>query len=844
MRLALFLFAIPIYAQPVRSVTDPGIITTRQQITPAGVPAVFQGRVYGVDFGAASSEIWVATATTMIRLDWRQNRVLESVPLGGAPGLQGVRLDASSNRALAAVAARDSKEVRLSAFSASQQQPLGAPLGKFLSGALAIAGRPNPQGIRVVAIPLTYDNQLAVLDAATGTRLGSIKTGVAPFGAAINANGTVAWVTNWGGPFPGSKDRTAALGRTPTADRILVDDRGVASTGTAIRIDLATLAVTHTITVPAHPNSLVWDEKQERLYIASSNRDSITVLDTKSQKVIATHSVQPFREKAAGVAPTALALTPDGSRLLIACGGINAVAVMATHSGKIEGLIPTAWYPSSLSISKDGKHAAIGALLGVGSGWRDAPSKRFVHAYRGAVSVIEMPDAAQLASFSTAVAENNHLSLGPTQPAPRADPSRPPSAVPARAGEPSLIDTVVFIIKENRTYDQVLGDMKKGNGDPSLVMFGEDVTPNHHRLADQYVLLDNFYATGGNSADGHQWVTQANENAYAMWPGFAGRSYPFDGSDALAISEGGFLWDAALHRGRTVAIYGEYAGVTPASMPGRHQLLERWQQGADFSKDWQTTSPVASMNKVLARHYPAYTTAIPDVVRARIFLNDLKQWERDGKMPNLVMLQLPSDHTNGTLANASTPKAMVADNDLALGQIVESLSRSRFWNKMAIFVVEDDAQNGVDHVDGHRTVALAVSPYTRRGHVDSTFYSHQSILKTIELMLGLPTLSLFDLIANDMRASFTNTPDLTPYQAVTPAQSLTERNPAATALKGEAKKAAIASARMKWHLPDAAPTERVNRILWGSIKGWSVPYPGVRTSAFAPLSLEIDDDDR
>ncbi|MBL8222570.1 MAG: hypothetical protein JNL62_25245, partial [Bryobacterales bacterium] len=343
---------------------------------------------------------------------------------------------------------------------------------------------------------------------------------------------------------------------------------------------------------------------------------------------------------------------------------------------------------------------------------------------------------------------------------------------------------------------------------------------------------------------GHQWITQGNENAYAMWPGFHGRSYPFDGSDALAISESGFLWDAALARGRTVRIYGEYAGVTASPSSRRQEYLERWQKGEKFLKEWNVTSPVASMNKVLARNFPAYSTAIPDVVRADIFIEDLKQWEKQGKMPNLVFIQLPSDHTSGTVPNMSSPKAMVADNDLATGRIVEALSHSPFWKKMAIFITEDDAQNGVDHVDGHRTVTLAVSPYIRRGNVDSTFYAHQSILKTIELILGLPTLSLFDLIATEMRASFTDTPDFAPYDAVTPKQSLLERNPARSALRGKALEAARASEKMKWHIPDAAPTERVNRILWGAIRGWDVPYPGVKNAVFAPLSLDVDDDDR
>jgi hypothetical protein len=218
--------------------------------------------------------------------------------------------------------------------------------------------------------------------------------------------------------------------------------------------------------------------------------------------------------------------------------------------------------------------------------------------------------------------------------------------------------------------------------------------------------------------------------------------------------------------------------------------------------------------------------------------------EKEERMPNLVMIQLPSDHTYGASPNVSSAKAMVADNDLALGQIVEALSNSKFWPKMAILVIEDDAQNGVDHVDGHRTVALAIGPYARRGHVDSTFYSTQSMVKTIELILGLPTMSIFDLIAHDMRASFTNTPDYTPYKTEQPKQSLFERNPPLAAVRGAEREAARASMRMRFDVPDAAPSDRLNRILWHQVRGWNTPYPGTRRAVFAPLTIEIDDDDR
>jgi DNA-binding beta-propeller fold protein YncE len=845
--------------KPVRGVTDPGVITTRQTITPAGVPTVFDGRVYGVAFGKTASEVFVLTArgrnakTQLLQLDWLANRVVRRVALDENPGLQGVLFDQVSGQALvsatlpAAAAKNRQGKARLLALSAgdSAAHVIADELGGFLAGAPASATQANAKGQRLAVVPLTYNNELAVIDLNAGKLLGKAATGIAPFAAVVNANGTVAYVSNWGGRLPKAGELTLPTGTDPNADQVVVDARGIAATGTLTRIDLTTLKATATIQVGLHPNGMVWDERRNRLYVANSNSDSVTVIDTTKDAVIQTRELSDKTTR--GFAPNALALAADGETLFVACGGLNAVAVLKTKDLSVAGYIPTGWFPNALALSPDGKQLAIGALLGAGSSWRDEPAKRYVHAYRGSVNILPLPDAAQLASFTTAVLENSHLtklaapiannSASVTKPAPK--------AVPARAGDPSLIEHVVYIIKENRTYDQVFGDMAKGNGDPALVMFGQDVTPNHHRLAEQFVLLDNFYATGGNSGDGHQWVTQANETAYALWPGYLGRSYPFDGTDPIAYSDSGFIWDAALKLKKTVRVYGEYAGRLPETdRQQRAKLLERWRQSADFTKDWNITAPLKPLNKILAANYPPYSQAIPDVVRAQIFLADVKQWEAAGAMPNFVLLQLPADHTRGTTPGVHTPKAMVADNDLALGQIVAALSKTRFWKKMAIFVVEDDAQNGVDHVDGHRTVALAISPYIRRGAVDSTFYAHQSMLKTIELILGLPTLSLFDLIANDMRASFTDTPDFTPYEVIEPQQSIFELNPPLTSLRGQARRDALASARMRFDMPDAAPTHLLNQIVWRQVRGAGVPYPGIKQSVFAPLAIEVEDEER
>jgi len=308
-------------------------------------------------------------------------------------------------------------------------------------------------------------------------------------------------------------------------------------------------------------------------------------------------------------------------------------------------------------------------------------------------------------------------------------------------------------------------------------------------------------------------------------------------------------------------VFGEYAPTPPRSDASiRTRLLTQYRDSlphdpaffrAQLAKRFDSRSDIPSLDSVLVREYPGWTEEIPDVVKADVLREHVREWESKGAMPDLVMMNLPNDHTQGMNADWCTPKACVADNDLALGQIVESLSHSSFWKSMAILVVEDDAQDGVDHIDGHRTVALVASPYARRGVIDSTFYSLPSMVKTVELMLGLPALSMFDLVATDMRASFiapTDVPDLTPYTALTPRQSIYDVNQRVGAITGpdaDAKrKATLASGRMNFRVPDAAPTERLNRILWHDARGWNVPYPKIQRSLFFPLAVDLTDDEK
>ena len=849
--------------RPVRAVPDPGVVTTRQAITPAGVQSVFSGRVYGVAFGPSNDTIFVAVDSgTFYELNWRANKILKVIRGARHPGMQGLVLDPVTTEPLLSASL---PVVQLVRISGDNETVIAARLGTFTAGGVSVAAEKNGAGERYAGVALTFNDALAVVDLVSGKLKGTVKTGIAPFGAVMNKESTVAYVTNWGGRFPQRQDATAPTGNKPDADRVVVDQRGIASTGTVSRVDLVSMKVTNTVMVGLHPTALHWDEPGARLYVANSNSDSISVINTGTNAVAQTISLQPFQLKVAGVAPNALAVSPDGKTLYVACGGINAVAVIRTAEAHIEGLIPSAWYPNDLRLSPDGKYLVVANLMGVGPGGNShdveqmakedglniqpGPTRRYVHSDRSSVQVIPVPDAAQLAGYTTAVAENNHLLLRGSETATAAPGGRPelkPLPVPLRAGDPSLIAHVVYIIKENRTYDQVFGDLAQGNSDPTLLVYGPDVTPNQHRLAEQFVLLDNFYATGGNSADGHQWLTQAAETDYCYWPGYDGRSYPFEGSDPIAPASSGFIWDAALGRKKTVEDFGEYVGIPAGGLQRneRAKLMAEWRNGADLSGRLNIVAPIASLNRILAKDFPYWTLAVPDVVRGQIFLKHLQAWEKKGEMPNLVLVQLPNDHTAGTDPGMPTPKALVADNDLALGQIVEGLSRSRFWKSMAIFAVEDDAQSGIDHVDGHRTVALAIGPYVRRGSVDSTFYSHPSMLKTIELMLGLPTLSLFDLIANDMRNSFQSAPDFTPYTAQAPRQSLVELNPPLKALKGPARDAALASMKMNFTLPDAAPTDTLNQILWHDARGWRTPYPRAGQAVFAPYAIDLDDKEK
>jgi DNA-binding beta-propeller fold protein YncE len=683
----------------------------------------------------------------------------------------------------------------------------------------------------------TRGNSVQLIDFETGVVKQTILAGVAPY--TIVRAGKRYYVTNWGGDIPNAAQ---PLG-TSSGQAIRIDPKtGVADHGSVSVLEEldGQWRHTHSFRVGLHPCAMAVSPKEQLLYVANANSDTITIVRTDDEKIVETIRCRPEARLPFGSGSNALALSPDGQTLYVANGTNNCIAVVNlgvnSHEGPINGpanstiagLIPTGWYPGAILVSRDGKKLFVANIKGHGSlsQPRATAKGKNSHDHLGSVSIIDVPDRDQLIKYTAEVNANNRLAYslaGLEKPRPDAK----PLPLPERHGEPSVFKHVLYIIKENRTYDQVFGDMKEGNGDPNLVVFGEEVTPNQHALARQFTLFDNFYCSGVLSADGHCWISQAYVTDYLerAFGGFT-RSYPDDGSDPLAYAPTGFLWDSALDHKLTFRSYGEFVTEKNAYDKGTTwaELFTDYKTG-NFKTKVNVASHIKKLNPYTHPHYPWFPLLMPDVYRAKLFLDEFREFERKGEMPNLIYLTLPCNHTTGTRQGYPTPRASVADNDLALGQIVEAVSKSKFWADTCICVVEDDPQNGFDHVDGHRTVALVISPYTKRKYVDHTCYNQTGMVKTIELMLGLPPLNQLDLSATPMRACFHDKPDLTPYVCLPNRIPLDEMNLPLDQLKGQALHWAKKSMELDLDEGDAADEDTLNRIIWHSVRGYETPYP-------------------
>jgi YVTN family beta-propeller protein len=587
-------------------------------------------------------------------------------------------------------------------------------------------------------------------------------------------------------------------------------------------IETATNKVVRTLHVGMNPNEMKISA-DGRLFVACSNDNTVYVIDAKKLEVIERLSTTLTPLAPEGSTPDALAIDDTRHLLYVANADNNSIAVAHIENREhstVVGFIPTGWYPSALALTGQNNTLYIGNAKGE-EGHPDPNGPHFGKdsdktLQTSSLEVLPVANLKEkLVAWTKQVTANTpyHDSLLAEARTPQQ-----PSVIPQRVGEASPIQHIIYIIKENRTYDQVFGDIPNANGDSKLVLFGEQVTPNQHALVKQYVLLDNLYCDGEVSVDGHSWSNSAYATDFneKQWPAEYGAHSSASYAVRAMVPSAGHLWDLARLKGLTYRSYGENAarastGTTMEAAPGAEGLVGH-------------VSPTYGMGIEKVR----------DTDRVAVFLNEFKNYEANfdstdpaKRLPNYIVMSMPEDHTRGTTPGADTPQAMVANNDYAIGQLVDAVSHSRYWPSTAIFIIEDDAQDGADHVDGRRTVGLVISPYVKRGIVDSTLYSTSSMIRSMELLLGLPPMSQYDAAAMPLYNSFSATPEVTPFNVIKPLIDVNAKN----TKKDYGSKA---SSHMNFKEVDRAPMHALNEILWKSIKGpdSAMPAPVHR---FRPL---------
>lgn len=675
----------------------------------------------------------------------------------------------------------------------------------------------------LIYVTLNRDNAVGVINIKTNKFVTYVSVGIAPYDVLIK--GDKAYVTNWGGRLPVKGDKTAMSANTP----VVIDPKtGIASSGTVSVINLKTFKVIKAIKVHLLPSGMMLSPDGSKLYVANANSDLISVINTETDKVIKDINPKPMTALPFGSAPNALAVSPDSNMLYVANGGNNLIAVIDLVTNNVIGLIPAGWYPGAVVLNKDGSKLFVANTKGLGSRNLKLGAKGYEYSdHLGSVSFIPVPSKDMLEEYTVNAASNMRLpEITRTMNLQKVKDKIVP--IPTKPGERSVFKHVLYIIKENKTYDQVFGGLKQGNGDSSLCEFGRNITPNQHALAENFVLLDNAYCNGVLSADGHQWTNEGYVTDYLEKSfGDFVRSYPCEGDDPLAYASSGFIWDKVLQHGLSFRNYGEFVhGIVKPENATWSEVYNDYKNNTNHVK----VKPVAELHTLrpyLCPTFIGFPSTVPDVYRAREFIKELHAYEKNDSFPNFMIMLLPNDHTTGTTPDYPTPAASVADNDLALGQIIEAVSKSKFWKETAIFVIQDDPQSGLDHVDGKRTVALCISPYTKRGEVISTQYNQNSILRTIELILGLSPMSQFDLVATPMIDCFTDKPNFTPYTALPNQIPLDQMNPKLSSLKGKQLYWAKKSMKMPLEEVDKAEDDTLNKIIWYSVKGYDVLYPKI-----------------
>jgi YVTN family beta-propeller protein len=760
------------------------------------------------------------------------------------------------------------------------------PCGSFYSSSTSYPGglALSKDGKSAYAL-LNQNNTLAKIDltATTPAQGAQIRVGNAPHSIVIGGNGTTAYVSNEGGRAATEADfQINSAGTEIVADPVI----GAAITGTVSVVDLPSMKVTGTISTGLHPTGMAF--YGSNLLVANTYSDTISVIDTNTNKVVRTINlglpigIPGSGEAAYGAAPDSIAVDAAAGIAYVALYNANAIAVVNLNSDAqkpVIGMIPVAYAPSSVALEAN-RTLIVANDKGVGTLYSFETDQGVTgyntHQDNGTVTIVAVPSPAKLTQMTQWVYQNNHWDLTVNiNSASGGKPSTPPVAIPAKIGDPSLIKHVFLIVRENRTYDQILGDVAAGNGDSSLAVFGGKDTPNVHALVQRFPLFDNFYDPSRQSADGHQWITEglapyADDIQSPDWL----RSYPGgNAGDALAYQKKGFLFSEAEAAGLPVKIYGEYVENDTFKQPNGSTTEPTWSQfyndalnfesGKESTLFYQNTvqaeSSLPAVYKHLITNFPQFDLGIPDQFRVDVWLQDFNKDVKNGAVPALSILWVMDDHTGGP----PTPDAEQADNDLAVGRIIDYISHSSVWSSSAIFIEEDDSQAGVDHVDGHRSPGYIVSPYAvQNGPTDSTYYTQVNMTRTMEQILGLPPMNQFDLVASPMRTAFVDgvpsAENLKPWAHV-PNQVPLNEGVASSAAKTTSS-AAVKALRTAWqqkkaqifegklNKPDAEDPDTVNHYNWYMSTGFTRPYPGEKTvrppSDFkkpAPTTADLDD---
>jgi YVTN family beta-propeller protein len=807
----------------------------------------------------------------------------------------------SSNVTIAAVAAngllQDDAQISVppnnSFISCFPNSPPGAyatPCGTFYTPSTSYPGGVaiSKDGKSAYAL-LSQNDTLTQLDLVGKAQGAQIRVGNAPHSIVINSAGTTAYVSNEGGRAATQSDfQIYSAGTEIVADSVV----GAAITGTVSVVDLPSMTVTANISTGLHPTGLAFYGKY--LLVANTYSDTLSVIDTTKNAVAWTISLGlpisvPGETQAAyGAAPNSIAVDAKNGIAYVALYNANAIGVVNLAKGAANpfmGMIPVAYAPSSVVLDAATNSLIVANDKGIGA--RDSfecdhgVCDYNTHQDNGTVSIVSVPDSATLAGMTKQVFVNNHWDLTENiQSASGGSPKTKPVAIPKNIGDPSLIKHVFMIIRENRTYDQILGDVAAGDGDASLAVFGFDGkthldTPNAHALVTRFPLFDNFYDPSRQSADGHQWITEgmapyADDIQSPDWV----RSYPGgNAGDALAYQNKGFVFSEAAAAGLPVKIYGEYVEYDTFLQPNGSTSEPSWsdfytdsqnfEAGKESTLYYQNTiqahSSVPAVYQHLISNFPIFDLGIPDQFRVDLWLQDFNNDVAAGTVPALSILWVMDDHTGGP----PTPDAEQADNDLAVGRIIDYISHSNVWSSSAIFIEEDDAQNGVDHIDGHRSPGYIVSPYVvQGGPTDHTYYTQVNMTRTIEQILGLPPMNQFDLVASPMRTAFvkgtppagnfepwTHVPNQVPLdQGVGQNEDHSKESRKAQALRAAwmKKKAEIFAGKLT--RPDSEDPDTVNHFNWYMSTGFTQPYPGEKTvrppSEFnkpAPAGEDSDD---